>query len=167
MKLLPAALALAFVGVVAGVVFLWPSQRTGPEPINYGRDVCGHCRMHISQPGFAGELRDARGTLTKYDDIGCMLRTMADLRHEAPEAWVEDHGGGGLVPLRSARLVRSERVETPMGYGIVAFKDGSAAETFSRAQGGEVLAVEDVLREPARFAPERTEGATTRRGVDS
>ena len=167
MKSLLLALGIALLGVVGGVVFLWPSQRTGAEPINYGRDVCGHCRMHLSQAGFAAELRDRDGTLTKYDDIGCMLQAMVALHHEVPEAWVEDHDSGGFLPLLSARLVRSERIETPMGYGIVAFKDENAAQTFARAQGGEVLALEDILRQPARIVPARKMHASTTREVGS
>ena len=64
MKSLVAGLGIALLAVVGSVVFLWPSQRTGFEPINYGRDACAHCRMHISQPGFAAELRDRNGVLT-------------------------------------------------------------------------------------------------------
>jgi copper chaperone NosL len=167
MKTLIGALAAALLAVVGGVVFFWPSQRTGAEPINYGRDACAHCRMYISQPGFAGELRNTGGVLTKYDDIGCLLRAMVALHHEVPEAWVEDHDGGGFVPLLSASLVRSDRIETPMRYGIVAFKDEGAARTFARAQGGEVLALEDMLRQPARIAPVRKTGAATTREVGS
>ncbi len=158
MKSLVVAIGIALLGVVGGVVFLWPSQRTGAEPITYGRDACAHCRMHISQSGFAAELRDRNGVLTKYDDIGCMLRAMVALHHEVPEAWVEDHDGGGFVPLLSASLVRAERVETPMGYGIVAFKNADAAETFARAQGGEVLALDDILRAPGGVVPVRKMG---------
>jgi copper chaperone NosL len=167
MKSLMVALGVALLGVVGGVVFLWPSQQTGAEPINYGRDACAHCRMHISQPGFAGELRDTNGVLTKYDDVGCMLHAMVALHHEVPEAWVEDHDGGGFVPLLTASLVRSERVETPMGYGIIAFKDDGAAQTFAQAQGGEVLALEDILRQPARIVPVRKTGAATTHEVGS
>jgi copper chaperone NosL len=167
MKSFMVALGVAVLGIVGSVVFLWPSQQTGPEPITYGRDACAHCRMHISQPGFAGELRDTNGVLTKYDDIGCLLHAMVALHHEVPEAWVEDHDGGRFLPLLSARLVRSERVETPMGYGIVAFKDEDAAQTFARAQGGEVLALEDILRQPARIVPVRKMHASTTREVGS
>ena len=167
MKSLVVAIGIALLGVVGGVVFLWPSQRTGAEPITYGRDACAHCRMHISQPGFAAELRDSNGVLTKYDDIGCMLHAMVALHHEVPEVWVEDHDGGGFVPLLSASLVRAERLETPMGYGIVAFKDAGAAATFARAQGGEVLVLEDILREPTRVVPVRKMGAAKTREVGS
>jgi copper chaperone NosL len=161
------ALGMVLLGVVGGVVFLWPSQRTGSEPIEYGRDACAHCRMHLSQPGFAGELRDTNGVLTKYDDIGCMLQAMVSLHHEVPEAWVEDHDGGGFLPLLSARLVRSDRIETPMGYGIVAFKDEDAAQSFARAQDGDVLALEDILRQPARIVPARKMRPSTTREVGS
>jgi len=167
MKSLVAALGIVLLTVVGGVVFFWPSHQTGFEPINYARDACAHCRMRISQAGFGAELRDRNGVLTKYDDIGCMLHAMVMLHQEVPEAWVEDHDGGGFVPLLSASLVRAERIETPMGYGIVAFKDEGAAKTFAQAQGGAVLALESILREPTRVLAVRKMGAATHREAGS
>ena len=146
MRALFATAGIALVAVVAAVVFLWPVQRSGPEPIDFGRDACAHCRMHISQAGFGGELRDTRGTLTKYDDIGCLLRAMVAMHREVPEAWVEDHAGAGFTPLLAATLVRANDIETPMGSRIVAFADESAAATFVQKQGGQVVALEDLLR---------------------
>lgn len=145
-------LGTALLAIVLGVVFLWPAPRSGPEPIAYGRDTCAHCRMHLSQPGFAGELRDRDGVLTKYDDIGCLLRAMTRKHEEVPEAWVEDHGGGGLIPLVGAHLVRSAGVATPMGGGIVAFREEAVARAFAAEHGGDVAPIEDVLREPERWA---------------
>ncbi len=153
MTRLVAGLALAVLAVIGGVVFLWPTQRTGTEPINYGRDACAHCRMRISQPGFAGELRDRSGVLTKYDDIGCLLRAMLAMHREVPEAWVEDHDSGDLIPLLSATLVHAGGVETPMGYGIVAFRDGSTAKAFAESRHGEMTTLEDVLRNPTHLVP--------------
>lgn len=149
------ALVCAVAALLGGVVWLWPAPDTGPEPIRYGRDTCAHCRMHLSQPGFGGELRDHTGALTKYDDIGCLLRAMLALHREVPEAWVEDHGGNGFVPLLGAVLVRSKRLETPMGYGIVAFAGADAARQFSAADGGGVVALEQLLRDPTQLVPAR------------
>ena len=154
MKVL-AIMVLAVAAVFGAVVFLWPAPASGPEPIHYGRDACAHCRMHISQPGFGGELRDHTGVLTKYDDIGCLLRALAALHREVPEAWVEDHGGGGFVPLLNAVLVRGERLDTPMGSGIVAFADAEAARQLTSAQGGELVTLEQLLHDPALMAPAR------------
>ena len=146
------ALGLAVVALVGAVVFLWPHAAAGPEPIQYGRDACAHCRMTLSQPGFGGEIRDRDGRLTKYDDVGCLLHAIFAAHREVPEAWVEDHDGGGFVPLLTAHLVRAEDASTPMGSGIVAFADGDAAGRFATAHAGRVLALEDVLRNPALVA---------------
>jgi hypothetical protein len=135
MKRLGVAAALAFAAAVTAVVFLWPAQRSGPEPIVHGRDTCAQCRMHIGAPGFAGELRDERGELTKYDDLGCLVRAMAKAHRDFPEAWVEDRDGGGFLPLLTATLVRSPEAGTPMG-----------SARFTREHGGEIVPLEDLLR---------------------
>jgi len=147
-------LVLGFVALllcIGSIVAFWPDDRSGPGPILYGRDVCAHCRMHLSQAGFAGELRDRNGVLTKYDDIGCLLQVMLKKREETPDVWVEDHDGNGFVPLLSASLVRVSDRATPMGHGIVAFATPAAAQAFLRAREGEHLALEDILSDPARF----------------
>jgi NosL protein len=157
-KLALGGIGLMFTALVVGVVLLWPSQRTGAEPVQYGRDTCAHCRMHLSQPGFAAELRDHTGTLSKYDDIGCMLRAMVGMHYEVPEAWVEDHDSADLIPLLSATLVRAS-VETPMGHGLVAFREPSAADAFAHTHSGTVVAVEELLREAVRSGPRPRAGA--------
>jgi copper chaperone NosL len=136
----------AALGVLVAAVVLWPGGGvTGPAPIAWGRDTCARCHMHLSQPGYAGEIRDRQGTLHKFDDIGCLVGAIVATHAEVPEAWVEDHGGGGFVPLLSARLVRAEGVQTPMGYGVVAFQDEAAAHAFAASHAGRVVAFEDLL----------------------
>jgi copper chaperone NosL len=142
-----AALAL---GAFVVVVVAWPGAKAGPEPVAWGRDACGQCRMLLSRPGFAAELRDASGVLTRYDDVGCLVRAMRAAHADVPEVWVEDHAGGGFVPLLTARLVRAPSVATPMGSGIVAFRDDGAAREFAAAQRGALVTLEDLLREPVR-----------------
>lgn len=148
-------LGIALAAVVGAVVFLWPGPGRGPEPIAWGRDTCAACRMILSRPGFAGEMRDHQGRLTRYDDVGCLVRALAGAHREVPEAWVEDHEGGGWVPLLTAHLVRTERADTPMGFGLVAFADAELARRFAEAHAGVVVMLEDVLREPGKLASSR------------
>jgi copper chaperone NosL len=156
MKALGGALAAAMLAVAA--VILWPAAGVGPEAIVHGRDACARCRMPISRPGFGGELRDRSGVLTKYDDVGCMLRAMLAMHADVPEAWVEDHRSFELVPLLGATLARGRTVETPMASGLVAFRDPADAAAFVRDDGGDLVPLEALLREPARI-----DGAATRR----
>lgn len=148
------AVAAALLAGVVALVVLAPGQQPGegPEAIAYGRDTCARCRMIISRPGFAGELRDARGVLTKYDDVGCLLQAMIAQHGEMPGAWVEDSAGGALVPLLGATLVRVPAEHTPMGHGIVAFAAADAARAFAVAHAGEVVALEELARDPAMLA---------------
>jgi len=123
----------------------------GPEPMRYDRDTCARCRMRISQPGQGGELRDPRGKLSKYDDVGCLLVALWSEHREVTDAWVEDHEGGGFVPLTAAWFAIGASSETPMGFGVTAFRDEGAARAHALRHGGTVGRLEDVLRDSARF----------------
>lgn len=138
--------------LVLAVLLVERSPGRGPEPIVHGQDACARCRMIISRPGFAGELRDRDGVLTKYDDVGCLLQAMVAQRGEMPEAWVEDNATGALVPLLGATFVRVTQGETPMGHGVVAFSERSVAERFAAGHEGRVVALEDLVRDPAVVA---------------
>ena len=128
-------------------VLLWkPAPPTGPEPVRYGRDACERCRMHMATPGFAAERRDEEGALHKYDDLGCML--IAASHAASGEAWVEDRAGSGFVPLLSATFVAG--VDTPMNYGVIAFRDAAAAAKFAADHGGRVVPLERLLTTEVR-----------------
>ena len=141
--------ALALVAAVAAIVF-WPSRQSGPTPLKFGRDTCARCRMQLSHPGFGGELRDEKGQLATYDDVGCLLQGMWAL-HTGVEAWVEEHDSGRFVPITKAVFVRDSRVATPMNYGVLAFSDDAGARRFAAAQGGEVVTLEQLLKDKERF----------------
>lgn len=154
MKWLVGALLGVFVLAIAIVLVPSDAPMTGPEPILYGRDACARCRMHLSRPGFAGELRDRKGVLTKYDDLGCLLVSMWALHAEVPEAWVEDHDTGELSPLLAATFVTDARLATPMSYGILAFATSESATHFVEQHGGTVTTLESILADPKRFRHE-------------
>lgn len=159
------AIGIGIVGLFSAVLFLWPGPRTGPEPIQYGRDACADCRMPVAQPGFGGEMRDRDGVLTKYDDVGCLVRAMFAAHHEVPEVWVEDHEGGGFVPLLTAHLVHAPGVNTPMGHGLVAFEDATVASRYAAEHDGRVLGFEDVLKNPTMVARSPTNVGDDPRGA--
>ena len=146
--------ALVFAAVFLAVA-LWPrSTGDGPEPVRWGRDACAHCRMILSRPGFAGELRDRDGRLTRYDDLGCLFTALARVHTQTPEGWVEDHAGHGWVPLLGATFVRGAGSSTPMGSGLLAFQGADEASAFGRAHAATVVPFEDLLRSGGQEAAE-------------
>lgn len=150
-RLVAALSALA--AIPAGLLALGgAAPASGPVEIRYGRDTCDRCRMHLGARGFAAERRDEKGVLHKYDDVGCML--IAASRSASGEAWVEDHAGGGFVPLLSATLVAGDGLGTPMNYGVVAFRDAAQAAAFAAAHGARVVALDVLLLDSRRFGAE-------------
>jgi copper chaperone NosL len=138
-------LALAGLALAGLTALLWrPAPAKGPEPIDYGREACAHCRMHFAVKGFAAERRGPDGALRKYDDVGCML--VAASHQESGEVWVEDHAGHGFVSALSATFVSGNDLGTPMNYGVVAFADPMDAHAFAALHGARVVAFEELLR---------------------
>ena len=156
MKLRPLYLVLAAVAAVPAAVLLFggsPALTAGPEEIQYGREACARCHMHFGTKGFAGERRGRDGRLAKFDDLACLLQAIASAHEETTEAWVEDHAGGGWVPLASAVFVRGGIIHTPMGSGLVAFKHRAAAERLAQAAIARITPLEELLRDRSLLEP--------------
>jgi mono/diheme cytochrome c family protein len=136
-------LSIPLVAIVGAILF-WPPG-TATRPLAFGKDACARCRMQLQRPGFGGEIRDVRGELTTYDDVGCLLQSLQG----DSQAWVEDHESGRLVSITAAAFVRDSRVETPMNYRVLAFAGEPAARKHVAAQGGQVVTLEQLLHAPA------------------
>jgi len=93
----------------------------GPEPIAWDQEPCTHCRMLISDPAFAAQLRAEDGSVASFDDPGCLLARQGERR--AREIWFHH--------LREERWIPGDRVafepvpRTPMGYGLGAVDAGT------------------------------------------
>ena len=96
-----------------------PAQ--GPEPIAWDEEPCAHCRMLISDPAFAAQLRAGDGSVESFDDPGCLLAQLGERRPR--EIWFHH--------LREGRWIAGDRVafepvpRTPMGYGLGAVDAGA------------------------------------------
>jgi copper chaperone NosL len=139
-------------GIPAMILLFGGRAATGPEPIRFGRDACHRCHMLIAAGGFAAERRGNDGALHKYDDVGCLLLGIQAAHEETTQAWVEDHEGSGFVPLMEATLVQTDAVATPMGYGIVAFREPTAASRFIAERGGRMTPLEELMRSGPRLS---------------
>lgn len=138
---------LRFPAVLAAVLLLVAcTTADGPPAVTLDRTACSFCGMLVSDLRFAAALRPGPGEPAQvFDDIGCMLQSW----RQAPDmtaavAWVMDEDGE-WVPARDATFVRGA-ITTPMGGGIVAFRDRDAAMSYAAdVQGAESVSFSDLL----------------------
>ena len=149
--LIVAVVAAAAIGAACGV------KADGPPHFEVDRTPCAHCGMLISEPVYAAAYRAARSESRVFDDIGCLLKAAAqEPRADALRFWFHDAATAVWIDGTDAVFVSSRELRTPMGGGLVAFRDLAAArEAATRQQGSVVPSLEELLRrEPADASKE-------------
>lgn len=111
----------------------------GPPEIRYGEDACDQCQMIISEPRFAAAYVTEDGEFRRFDDFGEMFLYAAEREEAVRTFWVHDFDSKEWLEVDSATFVHDPELVTPMGWGIAAFADESAAETYHAENGGTVL----------------------------
>ena len=120
-------------------------------------EECGSAKIDEATRKFSVELRGASGMEDQsFDDIGCAVQsrnnecaTRQGIFDSNARTW--DHATGEQVPVEKAYFVLRTDVQTPKGFGIVAFKDKAQAEAFSEAHGkGKVIKWYQLVDEPLR-----------------
>lgn len=116
------------------------AQTTGPPEIVIDRTACDHCAMLISDKGFAVAFQFADQPAQVFDDIACMLSEFEE-RENFTEAtvWVHAYDQESWLGPNEAFLVRTDRLETPMGGRTVAVTDRDAANQLVAQFGGEIV----------------------------
>ena len=119
---------------VVAALFLsgcWEEQSSGPEDIKYDREVCTYCKMIISDPRFAAEIRQAKGKpIRKFDDIGDAMHWLKLVPwKETPqtEIWVRDMATGKTwLDARKSFYISGRHSPMEYGFGAVAEKTEGA-----------------------------------------
>ncbi len=101
---------------------------TGPEKVNWSRDTCERCRMMVSEPDFAAQVRyfaeNNKSKVATFDDIGCAVIWLEEgswSSDERTEIWVVDHRNKEWINARTATFIPDRN--TPMNYGLGAQSD--------------------------------------------
>lgn len=95
-----------------------------PAQINYGQDICAACSMIISEKEYSAQYVLSDGSIKKFDDIGCMIEHIEQMKSEADKVkakYVRDYSTNEWINTNDAYFLKSDKIITPMGHGIVAF----------------------------------------------
>jgi copper chaperone NosL len=134
MKLLSIILLSALVSMSCSV---------GPEPIQFGKDSCHHCKMIIMDQKFGSEIVTAKGKIYKFDDFNCMVNFMDEgtvNQDQLKHVLVIDFGNpGNLIDAYNAGYIHSEEIRSPMGSRLAAFSSKDKQQEFSQQWQGQLL----------------------------
>ncbi|MBL7002982.1 MAG: nitrous oxide reductase accessory protein NosL [Gammaproteobacteria bacterium] len=113
------------------MLFGCSDPQTGTVEVHWDRDACDRCRMVVSDPHYAAQIRyfppEKRSKVVYFDDIGCAvlwLEKQPWKDDDKTEIWVADHKTKQFINAKTAYYVPQNN--TPMEYGLGA---QAAAET--------------------------------------
>jgi nitrous oxide reductase accessory protein NosL len=133
-------LAAALLSAACGV------RAEGPPEIVVDRTPCSHCGMLISETLYAAAYQTPGADARVFDDIGC-LRDAARGERSALRIWVHDASDGRWMNGFEAVLVTAPSIRTPMGGGMIAYRDPAAADRAATRHDGRVIrSIDDILR---------------------
>ncbi len=126
--------------LVAALLAACAPASTEPQPpeIIIGQTLCDSCGMIISEAKYAAATIMVNGETRKFDDISEMIKYhMMDHPEAQVKIWfVHDYYSKEWLRGETAFYVQSEKLKTPMGGGVAAFKDQAAAKKLAAELGG-------------------------------
>lgn len=115
------------------------ANAAGPPDIVVDRTTCHHCGMFVSEPAIAAAYQAEGQEPRVFDEIGCMVEALRRETASPITVWVQDAAGDGWLNADEALFVAASRIRTPMGGGVLAFADATAANKAAAAHDGRVL----------------------------
>ena len=111
-----------------------------PVDIHYGQDICDRCKMIISEERFSSQLILGDGEVYNFDDIGGMINYVSEnkINPENEKMFVKDYITNKWIPSDEAVFISVEKINTPMGFGLIAVSDNEMAGNILSEHGGEI-----------------------------
>jgi copper chaperone NosL len=154
------SIASLVVAAVAAAAALLPgcsgAPNDGPPKVRYGQDECVLCGMILTDQRHVAALRvtqegEQRDLL--FDDIGDMLEYERDnATLDVRQRFVHDFETRQWIDAADATFLRSEKIHTPMGSGIVAFAEAARGLARATQEGAKLVRLAALDEEPLATA---------------
>jgi copper chaperone NosL len=113
---------------------------TEPQPLQFGKDACHHCKMTLVDTKFGAEVVTTKGKVFKFDDVNCMVNFLnsgqLQDRDVAHSLVIDFSSPEKLIDTRYAFFLKSENIKSPMGSYIAAFETEQNFYSFKKEMGG-------------------------------
>lgn len=126
--------SILFIGLLSS------SCSKNPQPIDYGKDACYYCQMTIVDKIHGAELVTDKGKVYKFDAAECLIRYKNDLESIEEYQLLTNYfeSPGDFISLEDATFLISEKLPSPMGAYLTAFKTKDAAVQLKKEKSGTV-----------------------------
>jgi nitrous oxide reductase accessory protein NosL len=114
------------------------AKPSGPPEIVVDRTACSHCGMLISEPLYSAAYQAPGAEARVFDDIQC-LRQAARTESGPLTFWFHDANDQGWIDGAAAVFVASPEIRSPMGGGLIAYRDRTAADRAAQQYKGRVI----------------------------
>jgi copper chaperone NosL len=140
---------LARISILLFLTVFFYACAPSPEPINYGKDECEHCRMMITDNKYGAEVVSDKGKIYKFDSIECLIEYALEknmVGNASQSFLVTDFSKPeDLINAKTAFYVHNDNFRSPMGLNISAFGSESELTSFITANGGKILSWVDII----------------------
>lgn len=118
-----------------------------PQKIEYGTDACYYCNMTIVDKQHAAQVVSAKGKSFKYDAIECMVHSLQENMQDTEIALflvANFDAPGEFINAASSSYLVSEKIQSPMGANLSAFKNETAAQKTQAEFSGDIYTWETI-----------------------
>ena len=144
------ATKLTVAAAICFFVMSLSSCKTGPEPINAGKDNCYSCKMTISDVRFGAEIVTTKGKIYKFDDVHCILNYLETKELEISnikDYYLTNYSGiHQLINVNRSFLLKADELRSPMGGNIAAFDNTDSLKLIQKRYPGIAVNWNDLIK---------------------
>ena len=140
--------SLINIGLVAVAILLMSCQPS-PKPIEYGSDICHHCKMSIVDKKFASQAVTSKGKVYNFDAIECLVQHV-EQHNETEFAFLQVNSytlPDERLNVENCFFIKSPEIPSPMGGYLSAYPDKSSARTMAQHPQARIMNWSELKKE--------------------
>jgi copper chaperone NosL len=138
---------------IALSIFMFTSCKVEPKEIDYGGDHCHLCDMTVVDKSHAAQYVTKKGKSFVFDSVECLVRKINQENNEENMAFIlvaDYENPGSLVNAKTATYLISEKIKSPMGANLSAFKSKETATRFQNENSGKLYTWQQIKEKLAK-----------------